>query len=190
VILIRHGQSEFNVHFAATRTDPGIRDPHLTEEGRRQIAAGARLIGERYRSQIRRIVTSPYSRTLQSAAILADALDLPVTVDVRVGEHAHFSCDIGTARSGLEAAWPGLDFSHLAEEWWPEREEVHHVDARAQAFRTAMAADPGWPEVLVVSHWGFIRSLTGHRVPNAAVLTLDPTVPHPEGAVLVSPPDV
>lgn len=187
MILIRHGQSEFNVHYAATRTDPGIRDPHLTEEGRRQVAVGARLIAERYRGRLRRIVASPYSRTLQSAAILADALGLPVSVDARIGEHAHFSCDVGTDRSGLQAAWPDLDFSQLAEEWWPTREEEHQVDARARAFRTAMASDPAWEEVLAVSHWGFIRSLTGLRVPNAAVLSLDITAPHPQGATLVSP---
>lgn len=190
MILIRHGQSEFNVHYAATRTDPGIRDPHLTEEGRRQVAEGATLIAERYRDRLRRIVASPYSRTLQSAAILSRLLDLPVSVDTRIGEHAHFSCDIGTARSGLMESWPDLDFSHLEEEWWPEREEEHHVDSRAQAYRASMAEDPGWPEVLVVTHWGFIRSLTGFRVPNAAVLTLDPTAPHPTGAALVSHPDM
>ena len=29
MILIRHGQSEFNVHFNRTGIDPGITDPHL-----------------------------------------------------------------------------------------------------------------------------------------------------------------
>ena len=36
MILVRHGQSEFNVIFGATRKDPGIVDPKLTEEGRRE----------------------------------------------------------------------------------------------------------------------------------------------------------
>src|SRR3546814_12714551 len=36
MILVRHGQSHFNVHFARTRVDPGIVDPQLTEEGERQ----------------------------------------------------------------------------------------------------------------------------------------------------------
>ena len=31
MFLIRHGQSEFNVAFAQTRTDPGIVDPGLTD---------------------------------------------------------------------------------------------------------------------------------------------------------------
>ena len=33
MILLRHGQSEFNLHFIATRRDPGIVDPHLIEFG-------------------------------------------------------------------------------------------------------------------------------------------------------------
>jgi hypothetical protein len=38
VILIRHGQTEFNGIFSVTRTrhDPGVRDWHLTDWGRRQ----------------------------------------------------------------------------------------------------------------------------------------------------------
>jgi broad specificity phosphatase PhoE len=31
MILLRHGQSEFNLHFSVTRRDPGIADPKLTQ---------------------------------------------------------------------------------------------------------------------------------------------------------------
>lgn len=190
MILVRHGQSEFNVRFAQNPVDPGIRDPHLTEIGRRQIAAAAAFIAETHRDGLRRIVASPYSRTLQSAAILADALDLPVQIDADIREHAHFTCDIGTTRTDLLTQWPHLDFGHLDEEWWPGPEQEHEVDRRAIAYRQRMAATEDWPEALVVTHWGFIRSLTGHRVKNATVLRLDPTLPHPAGAEVVCVPDV
>ena len=53
MILLRHGQSEFNVHMAATRRDPGIVDPRLTEYGHYQATLAAeRLAGE----PIRRII--------------------------------------------------------------------------------------------------------------------------------------
>jgi broad specificity phosphatase PhoE len=190
MILIRHGESEFNVHFSKTRRDPGIRDPALTELGRRQIEAAADIVAARFADRARRIVTSPYTRTLQSAAILADILGLPVEIDAAVGEHAFFTCDIGTPRRDLRETWPHLDFDHLDEEWWPVREEEPDVDRRALAYRARMAADDAWPETLVVTHWGFIRSLTGERVPNAAILRLDPTLPRPEGVEVVSVPDV
>lgn len=185
MIVIRHGQSEFNVRFAETRTDPGIEDPHLTEIGRQQIEAGGRFIEQAYRGRLTRILTSPYTRTLQSAQILADMLGLPVEVSVDVGEHAHFACDVGTTRSLLEQNWRHLDFGDLAEVWWPSREEEAEVDRRAMKFRARMVENRRWPETLLVSHWGFIRSLTGHRVPNAAVLEFDPTHPHPAGAEVV-----
>jgi broad specificity phosphatase PhoE len=37
MILIRHGESEFNVIYKKTRVDPGIRDPKLTNLGYRQV---------------------------------------------------------------------------------------------------------------------------------------------------------
>ena len=73
MILIRHGQSHFNLHFGATRVDPGIVDPGLTDEGSRQVAAAADGLRK---TDLRRIISSPYTRTLESAAILAEALGL------------------------------------------------------------------------------------------------------------------
>lgn len=190
MILVRHGQSEFNVRYAENPVDPGIRDPRLTDTGRRQIEAAAAFIADGHRDGMRRIVASPYTRTLQSAEILAEALDLPIRIDADVREHAHFTCDIGTTRSDLLTAWPHLDFDHLDEEWWPGPELENEVDRRAMAYRQRMAATDDWAQTLVVTHWGFIRSLTGHRVKNATVLRLDPTLPHPAGAEVVCVPDV
>ncbi|MDF1747238.1 MAG: phosphoglycerate mutase family protein [Alphaproteobacteria bacterium] len=190
MILIRHGQSEFNVLFAKTRMDPGIRDPKLTDLGRKQITAGAAYIKAHHGDRVKRIITSPYTRTLQSAEILSEILNLPIMIDPNVGEQAYFTCDIGTPCTMLRMQWPTLDFLNLAEEWWPVSEEEHHVDKRAQTFRSRMALDQAWPETIVVSHWGFIRSLTGHKVPNAAVLQLDPTLPHPSGGKVVSLPEL
>src|SRR3546814_15791276 len=77
MILVRHGESHFNVHFAQTRVDPGIIDPQLTEEGERQAReAGKRLAA----CGVRRIIASPYWRTLHTAEIIADTLGLPVPI--------------------------------------------------------------------------------------------------------------
>src|SRR3546814_10221181 len=55
------------------------------------------------------------------------------------------------------------------------------LDARSRRFRDAMAAQDDWHGTLVVTHWGFIRALTGHRVENCALVTFDPTTDHPGG---------
>ena len=44
MILLRHGQSEFNLHFSVTRRDPGIIDPRLTPLGHQQAEDAARAL--------------------------------------------------------------------------------------------------------------------------------------------------
>ena len=78
MFLLRHGQSEFNVHFAKSRIDPGIEDPALTELGHAQAKAAAVALGAR---GLTRIVASPYRRTLETASVLADSLGLPIEID-------------------------------------------------------------------------------------------------------------
>ncbi len=177
MILLRHGQSEFNRHFSATRRDPGITDPLLTEIGREQAqAAAAAFAGER----IGRIIVSPYTRALATAAPIAAALGVPIVVNPIVRERCAFACDIGTPRTELALAWPHLEFSHIDEIWWPAAPETAAAVAdRAALFRAEMAALPDWADTLVVSHWGFILALTGVSLANGQWLRCDPTAPPP-----------
>ena len=174
MILLRHGQSYFNLHFSETRIDPGIVDPGLTDDGRRQAAeAGRRLAG----SGIRRVLVSPYRRTLETAAELLRTLggEPALEIEPLVRERAFFLCDVGTRRSELEAAWPHLDFGDLAERWWPEGEEPEsEMMRRCDSFRQRMAARDDWRHTLVVSHWAFIKGLTGEAVANGQDLRFDP----------------
>jgi broad specificity phosphatase PhoE len=177
MILLRHGQSEFNLHFTATRRDPGIVDPKLTELGHEQARrAAAELVRER----IARIIVSPYTRALETAAPIATALGVPVHINPIVAERYAFTCDIGSPRHKLAAAWPERDFSQVEEIWWPAVEEpAEAVVARAARFRAEMAALTDWANTLVVSHWGFILSMTGTSLANGAWIRCDPTTPAP-----------
>jgi broad specificity phosphatase PhoE len=164
MILMRHGQSEFNLHFSATKRDPGIADPRLTPEGHAQAEAAAAALAGR---DIRRIIASPYTRALQTAAPVAAALGLPVLVDPVIRERAHFTCDIGSPRSALATAWPTHDFGDLDETWWPDGTEPEEaVVVRAAAFRAAMDASGGWAHTMIVSHWAFLLTLTGVSLQN------------------------
>lgn len=177
MILLRHGQSEFNLHFGPTRRDPGIEDPRLTELGQAQADRAAEALAG---AGIRRIVASPYTRTLQTARPIGNVLGLKVEVEPLVRERFAFSCDIGTPRSRLEMMWPALDFRPLDERWWPEAPEPHDsVIARASRFRSAQAELSDWSATLVVCHWGFIMAMTGISVTNGAWLICDPTQPPP-----------
>jgi len=181
MILLRHGQSEFNLHFGVTRRDPGIIDPRLTELGHAQAADAARaLIGH----GIERIIASPYTRALQTARPVAAALGLPITIDPIVRERYAYACDVGSLRSDLERDWPEHDFGLIADTWWPAEEEPEaSIVARAARFRAALAERHDWARTLVVSHWGFILSLTGQSVANGQWLRCDPAEPAPDRLV-------
>ncbi|MGO1119548.1 histidine phosphatase family protein [Rhodovibrionaceae bacterium A322] len=171
--LLRHGQSHFNLHFNKTRIDPGIVDPALTEEGERQIRAAAQELKGK---NLTKIIASPYRRTLESAALAAETLDLPIEVDHLVRERYYFTCDIGSHRVKLEESWPDLNFDGLDHQWWPDEEELEpSVLQRCAAFTEKMLSNDDWRSCLIVTHWGFIRGLTQKEVPNGTIVPFDPT---------------
>jgi broad specificity phosphatase PhoE len=168
MILVRHGESEFNVVFSRTRVDPGIRDPELTPNGRRQAAQAATALAG---YGIDQVVTSPYTRALQTAEIVAEILGVAVEVEPLVRERGFFACDIGTAASDLTQAWPQHDFGHLDEIWWQEDETEASVADRCRRFHECVVDHRHWPRLAVVAHWGFIRALTGLELGNGEFVT-------------------
>jgi broad specificity phosphatase PhoE len=178
MILIRHGQSEFNVVFNRERRDPGIADAPLTDHGRAQALAAADELRTRMAQglQIKRLLASPYTRAVQTAVIIAEALDLPIEIEPLIREHAAYHCDIGTPKSALAASWPALCFDHLEETWWSslDESEAQLLD-RCRQFHRLAAGWSDWNQIAVVSHWAFIRGLTGREVRNAELLAFDPS---------------
>jgi broad specificity phosphatase PhoE len=172
MILIRHGQSEFNLHFSATRVDPGIPDPKLTPLGEAQAEGAAEALKG---AGITRIIASPYTRAMQTAAPFARRFGLGVTISPLVRERYHFVCDVGSPVSVLQAQWPEHDFGGLPEIWWPSDTETEaEALVRATAFHTTMAARPDHAQTLVVTHWAFIRAMTGLSLANGEWIVIDP----------------
>lgn len=172
MILMRHGETVFNVVFGATRVDPGVHDPALTPIGRAQaVDAAAALATE----DVRRVIASPYRRALETADIVARHLGVPLTVEPLVRERAKFACDVGTPRAALARRWRDLAFDHLDELWWSETEETpESLQARCHRFCRTMSDVPDWPHVAVITHWGVIRALTGRRALNGERIRYDP----------------
>jgi broad specificity phosphatase PhoE len=172
MMLIRHAQSEWNHHFSRTRVDPGIRDPALTDLGREQAAG---LIDQLVGLGLSALIASPYRRTLETAAILADALDLPVSVNSLVRERCVFSCDIGSDPEALIPEWPAVDFAALGKGWWGQPPESEAgIARRCELFRRDHADLLQRDDVAVISHWGFIRAFTGQEVENATIVPATP----------------
>ena len=167
---MRHAESAWNEHFSATRIDVGWPDPPLTERGETQ----ARQAADQLRGQgVRRLIASPYRRALQTASILATALGLPITVEPLVRERCAFSCDQGSSPAALAREWPNLDFGGVDELWWGGvMESWPSLMERCARFRAAIATAADRDSTAVVSHWGFIRGLTGAELHNTETIRL------------------
>ena len=170
--VLRDGESQFNEAYDATGGDPGIPDAGLTERGRKQASAAGEEI-RRVSPQL--VVTSPYTRAIDTALAVLPAPKTPLHVKPLVRERVGDACDIGTPASRLADAYPHLDFAHLEEVWWStdgptdERgipiEARERVNERVRQFR-AWLATRDESSVLVVSHRGFIHGLAGLELAN------------------------
>jgi broad specificity phosphatase PhoE len=179
--LLRHGQSYFNLHFSATRVDPGIEDPELTPLGAEQAATAAMQLAD---AALTRIIISPYTRTLQTAQPILAIHRVPAEIRHEVRERTAFVCDIGSPPDLLASRFPHHDFAHLPSRWWHEGvESLEQTIARADAFRAHMAASEDSATTLLVSHWAFILALTGSSISNGELLQYDPRSAPPEEIV-------
>jgi broad specificity phosphatase PhoE len=167
--FIRHGESQFNLLYAQHGRDPGIHDAPLTPRGLTQAqAAGKKLAGK----GITRIISSPYTRALQTASAIAEVIGADLTVEPLAGERRLYSCDIGTPAAALRQSWQHLDFSALqTDQWWPQKDETH-----ADVARRVAAFGDKWGERLqgggyaLVSHWYFLHALTSHDLDNGEIV--------------------
>src|SRR3984957_2276638 len=181
MFLLRHGQSYFNLHFTSTRVDPGIEDPELTPLGLEQAAAAAEALAG---VALTRIIVSPYTRALQTAEPFLEMHKGPVDIMHEVRERAAYVCDVGRAPAALAARFPRHDFAHLPAQWWHSSvETLEETTARADAFRTLIAARSDRATTLLISHWAFILALSGRSVSNGEFFEYDPTEDSPESIV-------
>jgi broad specificity phosphatase PhoE len=156
IFLVRHGATQLSAEDAFA----GETDVPLSDIGRGQLKKlAARLSGE----PIAAFYASPLGRTMESARILAEPHDLPVTAreGLREISHGHWE---GKTRASVEkdhpreyALWEADPFSFAP----PEGETGLDVTARAlPALLAIVAAHPG-EQVLVASHKATIRLLIG-----------------------------
>jgi broad specificity phosphatase PhoE len=165
--FIRHGESTFNVQRAALGRDPQIPDAPLTDRGIEQVRSVARNLGPRSYDVI---LSSPYTRALHTATLLAEVIGAPILVEPLVGEWRLYSCDIGSPLSQLKENWKTADFSAMeTEDWWqPFTETEEALEKRIRSFRQSWAQEKR--RLLVASHWHFIYNATGQAADNAQLV--------------------
>ena len=181
VIFLRHGQTDENV---ARRHQPN-KTP-LSPEGVEQVRTVAKQFAD---IGVSHIIASPHNRTLQTASIVGEVLNIIPSIDYAVRElerpanlvgHRHFSL-----RSLWFYKWWFLGFAQGGETYAELRERI--VLARQHLERL-----PADATVIVVSHTVFINLFLAHlkrshalslfgatkvfldlvRMPNTATVTL------------------
>ena len=155
LVLLRHGETALTAH----KRFSGIRqDVALSERGHHQAAEAAAALARR--RTIDAIVSSPLTRSRETADRVAAALGLPVETDDDLRE-----CDFGE--------WEGLTFAEVQRQWpddltaWlasieiapPKGESIAEVATRVRRGRDRLIRHHPAETVLVVSHVTPIKQL-------------------------------
>lgn len=176
--FIRHAQSEFNAIFKETRIDPIMYDSQLSPLGKQQAANAAKDFAE---LNIKRVLVSPFIRTLQTASIIfGDNYPFEVTHHVR--EQLSNSCDVGSHPRVLKQKYPHLEFSHLPQIWWHQgvldergiAVEPHEVLVKRTNEFLQSIQEVSEGSTAVVTHGNFIHALTGAFTLNCEITRIDP----------------
>jgi broad specificity phosphatase PhoE len=154
LVLIRHGESEGNRDRTFTLTP----EVPLTDRGREQVRTAAEWVAARYHPV--RIVSSPFARARETAAILAEHIRVPILIDEELREQSYGSL----AGKPYEAVAARDDYEQAAYWQWrpPEGETLVEVAARAGAALDRAAAAAPEDDVVVVSHGGVMMALWRH----------------------------
>lgn len=163
LILIRHAEPDLRLKVSHYPKYEGWRHDllHLSDKGRLSVM---RKLGAIRRHSPSRIISSPYPRCLETAAIISRSLDLPLHVQADLHEWLPVKdgaarIDASIVRSAAREFLSHRD-SEVNSRLWESREEVFQRAARV------LLACPEAETVLVVTHDVVIRALTGaSRVP-------------------------
>jgi broad specificity phosphatase PhoE len=154
LILVRHGESEGNRDRVFTLTP----DVPITARGAEQARSSAQVILDRYRPV--HVVSSPYVRARQTAAIIAEVLGLGTDVEIVPDLRERSYGDL--AGASYDTPRPDFDPGRYWEWCPPGGETLEAVANRVGVVIDALAR--AWPadDVVVVSHGGVMLALHKH----------------------------
>ena len=149
--LVRHGETEWNrIHRIQ-----GSSDIPLNDTGRAQaLAVGGVLANHRFDL----IVSSPLSRAMETATIIARRMGMPLPLPVQSLVERHYGEAEGCTREDLDARFPG-------DTPVPGREPREEVQKRVIRTLHDLAIRHPHADILAVSHGGVIRSVVEHAAP-------------------------
>jgi probable phosphoglycerate mutase len=149
--LVRHGETEWN----RLRKIQGVSDIPLNDTGRVQAAALGDILAP-HRFDL--IVSSPLSRALETAEILARKLGMPAPLVVDTLVERNYGEAEGSNGADLDVRYPlGTEI--------PGREDRAEVTRRAVSSLHDLAMKHPEADILAVAHGGLIRSVVEYAAP-------------------------
>ncbi|MCU1569788.1 MAG: histidine phosphatase family protein [Naasia sp.] len=145
LVLVRHGQTDWNLQ----ERIQGSSDIPLNETGREQARAAGRLLADQHWDAI---VSSPLSRALETARIIAAEVGLHSVQTVDDLRERHYGAAEGLTGAEVEARFDGG-------RQVTGRESRDAVIERVRPALIDIAEEHPGQSVLVVSHGGVIGSL-------------------------------
>jgi broad specificity phosphatase PhoE len=167
LILIRHGESVWNVEGRWQ----GQADPPLSERGRSQARDAVQRIAG---LEPEALYSSTLRRAHETALILGRGIDLEPRVEPRLRE---FNVGVwsGLTKPEIEQRWPGqyARFSFRELDFRPGGgESPRELMARVHQALDEIAHRHAGQRVLLVSHGGVAKSLSGSGLENLGALHL------------------
>jgi broad specificity phosphatase PhoE len=158
VILLRHGQTDYNVDGRMQ----GHLDSHLTPTGHEQAAVAAPVLAKLAPD---RLISSDLRRAVDTAELVGAACGLPVKFDPRLRE-THLGRWQGYTVAEIDREYPGAIATWRSDPGWapPAGESRIAVVARARPVVDELDAeladsDDRLETVLLVAHGGVIAGL-------------------------------
>ncbi|HEY8526556.1 MAG TPA: histidine phosphatase family protein [Acidimicrobiales bacterium] len=150
VLLVRHGQSEWN----ASGRWQGQADPPLTDLGRAQAAEAARALGA-----VDAVWASDLARAAETGVVISELLGVgPVVLDADLRERDAGEWS-GLTREQINERYPGyLDNGNRPPGWEPDESLL----ARARRAVTRIGRTVPGGDVVAVTHGGLIYVLEQH----------------------------
>ncbi|MCX6781311.1 MAG: class I tRNA ligase family protein [Candidatus Magasanikbacteria bacterium] len=146
VIFVRHGECETNA--GGFLNSDVTKEFHLTEKGRAQVATTTEMLAK---EKVSAVFASPFMRGQETAAIIANALQVPTRTDDRLREAGLGEFD-GKLSSEFDAVTGNRMESHNWDITPGDSESFRSIRARMQNFLDDITKEYVGKTIVVVSH--------------------------------------
>lgn len=169
IIFVRHGEPTYEHVRAKGYAGHGLAFAQLTEEGKRQAAAAAEnpiLHGAEV------LLSSPYTRALETAAILSRRLDMDIRTELDLHE---WEPDLSYRFTTKEESVRAYELCAANQGRCPPDAAIRYEELESvfNRVKSCLLKYTGYQKIIAVSHGVAIRQFTKETTPFCAVVPVE-----------------